>query len=286
LRDIGDKKELEMEVTKRNDALKESNVELQKTISDLKLTQDRLIESEKISSLGNLVAGVAHEINTPIGIGLTGITHFLDITKNIKKDYAQDNISEEEFENYLETSNEIAKLININLQKTAQLVKSFKQISVDQASEDIRVFNVNEYVEEILLSLHNVIKKTKLKVELLIDNDLNIKSYPGTFSQVITNLIINSIRHGYAANDKGKITIEILNNANRLKLIYTDDGKGISNKNLSKIFDPFFTTNREKGGTGLGLNIIHNLITTKLNGTITCKSKEAHGVEFTINITV
>ncbi len=169
-------------------------------------------------------------------------------------------------------------MISINLQKTAHLVKSFKQVAVDQSTEEKRKFNLKDYLNEVLFSLSPITQKTNLSIILNCDENLVINSYPGAFSQVISNLIINSIRHGYKEKQVGTILIIAS------KYIYKDDGCGISKENLEKIFDPFFTTNRKAGGTGLGLNIIQNIIVKNLNGTITCMSEKNHGVEFTIKI--
>jgi len=256
--------------------------ELQAAIKTLKLTQSKLVESEKMSSLGVLVAGIAHEINTPVGIGLTGVTHFLGLTDKINKSYENETMSQEDFEEYLKKSKEIASLINTNLDRTAVLIKSFKQISFDQSSEDKREFNLYNYINEILLSMNNILRKTNIKINNLCDKNININSFPGAMSQIITNLIINSLRHGFKQNQEGEIFIEASKQEGIIRLIYKDTGKGIKKENLPKIFDPFFTTNREKGGTGLGLNILYNIITTTLNGTIKCKSVENEGVEFII----
>jgi signal transduction histidine kinase/HAMP domain-containing protein len=281
-RNIEDKKQLEVDILNRNKDLVEQKDELEATVTTLKMTQDKLIEAEKMSSLGVLVAGIAHEVNTPIGIGLTGITHFLEITKKLNVHYENDNMSQEEFEEYLKTSTEIANLINSNLHRTAQLIKNFKQISFDQSSEEKRKFNLKEYIEEILFSIHNVTRKTNIKIINTCDEDTDIYSFPGAISQVMTNLIINSIRHGFEEKQSGTITINAQKQEQVIELIYTDNGRGIPKENLSKIFDPFFTTNREKGGTGLGLNILYNIVSTTLHGTIKCISEENKGVKFII----
>lgn len=275
---------LEQKVIERTSELENSNSKLEQTITNLKLTQEKLIESEKMACLGGLVAGVAHEINTPVGIGLTGITHFLDMTKDIKKEYSSESLTKEEFENYLDTSEKLANQINTNLERTSHLVRSFKQVAVDQTNEEKRVFELESYLKEVIYSLGHVIKKTKLEVKIESTKRINIDSYPGAYSQIITNLIMNSIRHAYSKNEKGTILLELFENKDKIYIIYKDDGKGISEKNLSKIFDPFFTTNRKEGGTGLGLNIVYNIVTANLNGTITCDSKEGSGVEFRIVI--
>ena len=275
-RDITEKKILESEIKKRNE-------ELEQTILNLKKTQNKLIESEKMASLGGLVAGVAHEINTPVGIGLTGITHFLNITNDIENKYTSNIMTKDEFEKYLTTSQELGNLININLERTSHLIKSFKQVAVDQTSEEERQFNLKQYIEDTIFSLDNIIKKTNLTIEIKSKN-INISSYPGAYSQIITNLILNSIQHGYKKKEKGTISIDISKKNNSLYLIYKDDGKGISKDNLSNIFEPFFTTNRGQGGTGLGLNVIYNIVTSNLKGTIVCHSKEDYGVKFKIVI--
>lgn len=277
---------LEQKVEERTVELEESNDELEQTITHLKQTQNQLVEAEKMASLGGLVAGVAHEINTPIGIGLTGITYFLDITEEIEKKYADDTMSQEEFEAYLNTSKELAKQINTNLERTAHLVRSFKQVAVDQTSEEKREFNFKEYLNDIILSLDNVIKQTNLDIEINCKEDIIIKSYPGALYQIISNLILNSIRHAYEQKEKGTIMIDISMENDNINILYKDDGKGISKENLPKIFEPFFTTNREAGGTGLGLNVIYNIVTNNLKGTIKCDSKEGEGVIFAIKFSL
>lgn len=271
-------------VHKRTIELEKTNNELKKTIVDLKSTQKKLVDSENLASLGGLVAGVTHEINTPVGVGLTGITHFLEITQEIKNKYSSQEISQEEFEEYLDTSEELAKMIHINLDRTANLVRSFKQVAVDQSNEIKREFKLKAYIDEILLSIRNIVKKTKIDIKIIGDDDLKIYSYPGAYSQIITNLVINSIRHGFEKDDIGSIVISISKEDSNLNIIYKDDGNGISKENLGKIFDLFFTTKAENGGTGLGLNIVHNIITSKLEGTIECESQKGKGVQFTISI--
>lgn len=273
---------VEQELARTNEELEDSNEELQMMIYNLKQTQDKLIESEKMASLGSLVAGVAHEINTPVGIGLTGITHFIEESSSLSKDYKNGMMTEEKFKSFLADTNEISLLIKKNLKRTAHLVQSFKQVAVDQTNDVKREINLKEYIDEVLFSLDNIIKKTNLNIDIIGDDNLLITTYPGSISQIITNLVINSIKHGFEEKEKGNINIIISEKNKKFTLIYKDTGKGIKEENLNKIFDPFFTTNREKGGTGLGLNIIYNIITNTLNGSIKCKSQEGKGVEFII----
>ncbi|MFK5891918.1 MAG: transporter substrate-binding domain-containing protein [Pseudomonadota bacterium] len=273
-------------IEQTNDKLEYSNKTLKKTILNLKQTQEQLLASEKMAALGGLVAGVAHELNTPVGVGLTGISHLEDSTKNILVKHKNNNLSLEEFEEYLSISNSLSSLIHKNMKRAAQLVMSFKQVAVDQSSEEKRIFNLNDYMYEILESIHSLTKKTQLKIKLKCSKNININSYPGAYSQVISNLIMNSIIHGFKKNEKGNILINIKKQNETITLIFEDDGKGISKENLPKIFDPFFTTKRNTGGSGLGLNIIYNIVTSTLNGTISCESEENKGTKFIITLTI
>jgi len=284
--DISDRKQLEQEILTHNIALQSTNKELEKSLDHLNKAQTQLIESEKLASLGELVAGIAHEVNTPVGIGLTGISHFCAIIEDIKASYHNKKMSKLDFEKFLEQSTSVAHLVMRNLERTAELVSSFKQVSVDQSSEEKRHFEINEYVNEILISLSNILKHTNLEIILHCDNPLTIHSYPGAFYQILSNLIINSNIHGYPDKESGIVNITILLVNDRLTIEYKDDGKGIPSKSLSKIFDPFYTTNRENGGSGLGLNIIYNIVTNQLGGTIKCDSELGNGVIFTISYRV
>lgn len=177
------------------------------------------------------------------------------------------------------------KLIMSNMEKTATMVQSFKQISVDQSLESKRMFNLKEYTEDIIRSLYPKLKNRKIDIKLDIDNKLEINSYPGAYSQVITNLLLNSLVHGFDEKQEGKINIKTFDKNGELAIEYKDNGKGIAKENLQKIFDPFFTTNKNTG-TGLGLHIVYNLVTQKLNGKIDCESKSGEGVVFTMQIPV
>ncbi len=238
-----------------------------------------------MSALGGLVAGVSHEINTPIGLGLTGITHFLDITKNINNNYKNENISQEEFEKYLEDSQSLAEVIFSNLHKSAELVKSFKQISVDQTSEAKRTFNLKTYTKEILVSLTHVIKNRKIVFNLECE-DVYVDNYPGAYSQIITNLFMNVINHAFKREDSGEVLLNAKKEGNKILIEIKDNGRGISKENMDKIFNPFFTTNREFGGSGLGLNVIYNIVKRKFNGAITCKSILGKGTQFNIELII
>jgi len=246
------------------------------------LTQvKKTIEKEKMASLGNLVAGVAHEINTPIGIIYTGITHAQNQTQQIKNLFTLDELSQDEFENYLNENIDMANLIIENTKKTIELVSSFKQIAVDQTREESRKFNLKEYIQSTLISIQNITKKKNIDIKIDINDEIYINSFPGAIAQIMTNLISNSINHGFKQNN-GEIVIKANKRGNRVNLTYIDNGNGIEKKNLTKIFDPFFTTKRIDGKAGLGLNIVYNIVKNRLKGDITCNSTLGKGVKFKI----
>jgi two-component system sensor histidine kinase ChiS len=274
---------LEKQVIERTKRIEKQKNELMSTLENLKKTQEQLIESEKMASLGGLVAGVAHEINTPVGITITAASGLLEETLKIADLFKEDKISRAEFKEYLNNANQAVKLIMSNMEKTATMVQSFKQISVDQSLEAKRNFNIREYTGDIIRSLYPKLKNRKITVHLDMDNKLETDSYPGAYSQVITNLLLNSLVHGFDEKQEGQIDIKAFDKNGELTIEYMDNGKGIAKENMSRIFDPFFTTNK-KTGTGLGLHIVYNLVRKKLNGTIECESKQAEGVIFTIKL--
>lgn len=270
-------------IENKNLELEDSNNELEETINNLKKTQDRLVEAEKMASLKVLVSGVAHEINTPVGVGLTAITHLRDLCDQISISYNKDLMSKEDFEEYLKTSKELSTLIEVNLNKTAKLIRSFKQIEADQNEDERREFNLKEYCDEVLISINSIVAQTSISLSIDCPDNIVINSYPGAFSHIMSNLITNSIRHGFKEHEKGKIHFAITLKETYVQILYHDNGKGIPKENFQKVFDPFFTTNRKEGGSGLGLNIIYNIVKKGLNGNITCEPCEK-GVLFKIII--
>jgi signal transduction histidine kinase len=271
-------------ISSLNRKLQNSEMHIRENYEKLKNIQSKLVESEKMASLGGLVAGVSHEINTPVGLALTSITHLSDEFKILTQKYENGEMSEDDFNQFMSLYGELGRSIEVNLNRAVNLIRSFKQVAVDQSSEALREFNIKEYIHEVLVSLHNKTKKTKHHITLEVPSKLNTENYPGAFSQIITNLVMNSLVHGYNQGDEGNILIKIDKIDDDLVLIYKDDGKGISKENIKKIYDPFFTTNRENGGSGLGMNIIYNIVKQKLKGDIICNSQLGHGVEFKIII--
>jgi len=283
------------ELQNNADSLQLSNIELKKyqtkleemvdqRTSKLKEAQKQLIESEKMASLGELVAGVAHEINTPVGVGVTAASFLADEANKINKKYKNELMTREDFDEFLGCSLQTTEMILSNLRRATELVKSFKQVAVDQTAEDRRLFLVRSYIEEVLITLHPRLKKTPHTIEVTGDASLEIDSYPGSFSQIITNLIMNSVIHAFKEGEAGYIGIDIQQKNEQMVLTYSDDGQGISEENLAKIFDPFFTTKRGYGGTGLGMHIVYNLVTQKLMGVIKCESSPGQGIKFILTV--
>jgi len=286
-RDISEKKELQVQLEERNRTLNRTNRELEQMLVSLKEAQDKLIESEKMASLGSLVAGVAHEINTPVGVGLMGITQFKEDINAITKRYNNRELTPTDFEIFLNDANEICELVKTNLDRTAQLVKGFKQIAVDQTSEEDREVNLSHYISEVIASLNSVLKKSRASVTLTCPDNIVVVLNPGLLYQVLSNLIMNSINHGFKDIPAGQILIVIEDSGHtQFSLNYRDNGSGISAEHLPQIFNPFFTTNRANGGTGLGLNVTYNIITSALGGSIECRSNIGEGVEFLLTFEV
>ncbi|MBD2187624.1 sensor histidine kinase [Pseudanabaena mucicola] len=264
--------------------LEKKSDDLETTLKDLSLTQHQLVEVKKMAALGALVAGVAHEINTPVGTSITLASTLADATHSLLKLVASGNLKKSSLSRYLEIASEVSSLILSNLRRAGELVHSFKQVAVDQSSSEKRDFKVKEYIEEVILSISPQLKYSLCKV-FITGNDLtHIYSYPGALAQVITNLVNNSITHAYLPNKTGDINIDIQQNGEQVIIQYSDDGIGIDQQIFDRIFEPFFTTAREKGGTGLGLHITYNLVTQKLQGSIKCESEVNKGTIFILTL--
>ncbi len=265
-------------------SLERQTKELQREIHDRQKAEKKLIQSEKMAALGDLVAGVAHEINTPIGIGVTGISYLHDTTAAFQKLFDSGEAKRSDLENFLADCKEACQVTLTNLNSAAQLITGFKQIAVDQSSDERRTFNVKDYIEEVLFSLHPRIKKTKHTILIDCPDKLVVNSFPGAISQILTNLIMNSLLHGFETIEEGQITIAVETEKSSITLRYSDNGKGMTPEQRQRIFDPFYTTKRGAGGTGLGMHLVYNLVSEKLGGEIECDSTLNEGTLITIHI--
>jgi len=270
-----------LKITYENILLQRKN---KKTKSELDDTRQLLVEADKMANLGNLVAGATHELNTPLGVGFTSISHLIDTTTNLKENYKKDTMTQEMFEEYLDSAQELLKMVDFNLHRASCLVQTFKKVAVDQASEEKREFDLKDYIEEIIFSLKYVLKKTNIEVKVTCKDLILINSYPGDFSQIITNFVMNSKKHAFDEGEKGLISIDIKKEEKNILLTYSDNGKGIAKDKLEKIFDKFYTTKRGQGGSGLGLNIVKDIVISKLHGTIKCESTQNEGTTFILTI--
>ncbi|MFZ5969605.1 MAG: hybrid sensor histidine kinase/response regulator [Bacillota bacterium] len=273
-------------VEERTAKLEDTNRKLKETLEELQMTQQKLVQSEKSAALAGMVAGMAHEINTPIGLCLTAISFLEEKNKEIMEIYQQGSMKRSDFEKYLGLIEETTKSSLINLIKASELIRSFKMVAADQTGDVKRRFSMKKYVEDVLLSLKPELKKRKHQVHIQCEEPLEIYSFPGAFSQILTNLVMNTLIHGYDEGDEVHITLSITKDGENMLFEYSDEGRGIKKEIQDRIFDPFFTTNRGKGGTGLGLNIVYNIVTQTLGGTIRCESEEGMGAAFIIRIPV
>lgn len=274
---------LEDMVNQRTLALKDANQELIQTLEKLHQFQRQIVQNEKMASLGDMVAGVAHEVNTPIGLGVTASTMMLDKITVIQKEFDNKTLKASAMQRFLSESQENLNIIYRNLNRAAELISSFKQVAVDQSSESSRAFCVAQLISEILLSLRPRLKKFNHTIDVDVDPSLVVESKAGPINQILINLIMNSIIHGFENVESGRITIHTeLIGVSKLKLVYTDDGHGIPDEIRKRIFDPFVTTKRGQGGSGLGMHLVYNLVTQALNGSISLTSETGKGVEFVI----
>jgi len=264
--------------------LMQANATIKDSLETQKTYQNQLLQAEKMAALGQLVAGFTHEINTPLGIGVTAASFQDQENTILAKKVQEGTLQKQELLDFLETSSNSSKLILSNLSRAEQLMKSFKHIAADQTFEEERNFLFGEYLQDVINSLQPRLKKTRHKVVLNCPKNLQVFSHPGAWYQIISNLIINSLVHGLETLPNGEMMITVTKNTSHLLVKYTDNGKGMDAYTIEKMFTPFFTTKRGEGGTGLGMSIVHNLVSLKMNGTITCSSQSGKGVQFDIAI--
>jgi predicted ATPase/signal transduction histidine kinase len=275
--------ELERRVDERTHELGQSNEDLEATISHLKQAQNMLVESAKMASLGELVAGIAHEINTPIGVSLGAITHLQEQVVSINHHFSEGTLTESGFEELISIANESTRIVEGNLHRASKLIQSFKRVAVDQSSEHAVEFELVDYINEVITSLKPKYKHMKLDFDIDDKEKIKVFHRPGYVAQIITNLTINAIIHGFGQRTHGVIKISFELDEDNVRMTFSDNGKGVKNENIRKIFEPFYTTKRGQGGSGLGLHIVYNIVTQTLNGRVSVNSIVGEGTTFTIN---
>ena len=272
---IEHKATLEQRVVKRTQELEVSLTQLQKT-------QNQLVESKKMASLGGMVAGVAHELNTPIGISVTASSFLKEATKQFSDDFNDNNLSRKNLKKFIDDALQSSQLIDDNLARADLLMKNFKQVAINQESQCYREFYLKAHIGQVIDSIK--LNEDAPPLELVFDrsDDFIVHSSPTALAQVVTNLIDNALLHGVNQQNDGRISLDVRTQDGTVYLTIADNGKGILPEHLPSIFEPFFTTNRYKGGTGLGLHLVYNLVMQSLKGTIQCESKLNEGAVFTL----
>ena len=287
--DQTERKHIEAEVRHLNEQLEkrvsERTTELSRALETLKRAQDELVHSEKLASLGSLVAGVAHELNTPIGNALVSASTLVDMTRDFEEQYARGELRRSVLETYLRHCNEGAMLTQRSLQRANELVHSFKQVAVDQSSERRRAFDLAAMLQEVVDTVRPNIKGKPWTIALDIAPGIAMESYPGPLGQVVINLVMNALLHAFEGRATGEVVLHALPAQNGLvTLVCSDNGNGIAPEHLPRIFDPFFTTKLGQGGSGLGLSIVHRLVTQVLQGDIVVESTAQLGTRFVLTL--
>jgi|GEM_PF-1518719 len=266
------------------DELRRAKDDAERALADLKEAQASLILAEKMASLGSMVAGMSHEISTPLGIGVSAASHLAGELEELARQVKQGVLEPGKLDDFIDTAVEATRIMQGNLSRAARLMQAFKQVSADQTNDSQRAFDIGAYLREVLLSLAPALRRTPHRVELDCTEGLMVEHRPGALSQIITNLVLNALQHAYEGRSQpGLIRIRVAPvRADRVAIDITDDGNGIPQTILPRIFDPFFTTRRGTGGTGLGMHIVYNLVTQVLGGAITVQSRPNGGTRFTI----
>lgn len=275
---------LERQVARRTLDLQQRTSDLKQSMQQLQETQSQLIESEKLAALGGLVAGVAHEVNTPLGIAVTATSVINDIKNELNKAFAEQTLTSSQFSSLMLRMNDTTQMLESNLNRAAKLVRDFKQTAVDQVSESRSQFSIHQVLHALIASLHPETRKVPVIPKIEGDETITMNSLPGVLTQIVSNLVMNSINHAFAQQPNPEITIRFYQQQDNIILEYLDNGCGVAPALHHKIFEPFYTTKRGQGGSGLGLNLVFNLMKQKLNGQLLFESEIGQGVHYTFTL--
>ena len=269
---------------KTEDELRTSKEKAESALFELNAAQQNLIDAERLAALGGLVAGVAHEVNNPIGISLTVASSFARRAETFEAELKSDTqLRRSQLEEFVRNSRDAAQQLVANLHRAGELIQSFKQVAVDRSRAERRQFSLSEATDQIIASLRPVLKKAPITLSIEVPEGLMIDSYPGAYGQILTNLFLNAANHAFADGRAGAITISARPRGNDdVEIIFTDNGAGMTPDVQRQAFDPFFTTRRNEGGTGLGLHIVYNLVTQQLGGRMMLDSRLGQGTTFRI----
>lgn len=262
--------------------LRKRNQELASSMDSLSHAQEQLVESERMASLGGLVAGIAHDVNTPLGVSVTAASFLQERLNNLKTDFEDKSLTSKNMSCFIDEAEQTAVLLLSNLERASDLIASFKQVAVDQTSETEREFVLGDYINEIIQSLKPSFKQTEHQINVTCPDNLVVTCAPGAIAQIVTNMVVNSLMHGFEGKVAGTVTLDVKEDGDNVVIRYQDDGRGLSEEELSKLFDAFFTTKRGEGGSGLGTHIMYNLVTQSLHGHIEADSTLGNGLQYTI----
>jgi signal transduction histidine kinase len=267
--------------TQAEESARAAMVSAEQALANLQTAQQSLVQAEKMASLGGLVAGVAHEINTPVGITITGASILMDATQTLKASMERGPLRKSDIVALVARLEEGTQLIMNNAQRAAQLIQNFKQVAADQTSEMRRPYELGEYIGEVMSSLGPHLRRSNVQVKVGFTDRVELDGYPGAMAQVLTNLTTNALAHAFDEDaTSATLTIDAQVQGDMVTMRFSDNGRGIPAEYVGKIFDPFFTTKRGQGGTGLGLNIIHNILVKQFGGAISVASTLGQGTTF------
>ncbi len=275
--------DLEIKVYERTSKLAEANRQLQQSLDDLTLAKDQLVQSEKMASLGQLVAGVAHEVNTPLGICVTSISAMKERVEQLKQSIENQQLTKSDLMSTLDLLTEYQSIIERSIDKAVNLIRSFKSVAVEQHTDAEMTINFSHHINDVITTVKTMFKRKDYRIHIDVPKDLLFTTYPSAWNQIITNFLMNSHIHGFENQSSGDIYISCKRVDDWIIFDYRDNGKGINQEIKQHIFDPFVTTKRGKGGSGLGLNIVFNLVDVKLQGRITCLDTK-QGCHFQIKV--
>ncbi|KPH64617.1 ATPase [Pseudoalteromonas porphyrae] len=275
---------LEEKVNQRTIALREANQELLDTLERMHQYQNQIVESEKMASLGQMVAGVAHEVNTPIGLGITGSTLLRDKLAEISAGFDQKKLTSNQLKRFIDDGLENLDLIYRNLNRAAELISSFKKVAVSQDGELNALVNISELISDVLLSMRTDLKSKDPKITTHCPSTLVMETKAGPLQQVIQQLLSNSLIHGFKDSIDNEIELTVERNESSLIIHYTDNGIGVDKSIKKRIFDPFVTTKRGEGGSGLGMHLVYNLVTQALGGSVYFDEQNQDGTRFIITL--
>jgi signal transduction histidine kinase len=266
------------------DELRASKEQAEGALLELRAAQQNLIDAERLAALGGLVAGVAHEVNNPIGISLTVASSFARRAEMFEAELKSDTqLRRSQLEDFVRTSRDASQQLVANLQRAGELIQSFKQVAVDRSHAERRQFSLREATDQIIASLRPVLKKAVISLSVDVPPGLVIDGYPGSYGQILTNLFLNAANHAFVDGRSGTISITArARGPDDIEIIFADDGAGMTPDVQRQAFDPFFTTRRDEGGTGLGLHIVYNLVTQQLGGRMMLDSRLGQGTTFRI----